>query len=301
MTKPTKTLPAGGSLALAALVSSLASCSTTYPRRDPTGDLFPSVRGNALDGTEVALPEAGSGAPLLLLVGYEQDAQFDIDRWLLGLSQAGVQVRTYEVPAIAGMVPRMISGAIDGGMRRGIPAEDWGAVVTLYDDAAPVAALTGSEDGLTGRVLLLDGDGRVTFFHDRGYSVGSLERLQAALAKLEPAGAAAAISVLEAPQAGVLVGNWKADLRPTPDAEPYFAPFVVTSATENALTGSFYGSPIREGRVNVLWGKPYFAFVTDDGSGSYHTAGYWEAGTLHGTTHSLGRDFVSVWTAELEQ
>lgn len=83
------------------------------------------------------------------------------------------------------MVPRMISGTIDGGMRRGIPEEDWGGVVTLYgDDAASVAAFTGDADGLTGRALLLDENGRVAFFHDRGYSVGTLMQLREALAEL---------------------------------------------------------------------------------------------------------------------
>lgn len=171
--------------ALAALAVGLAlstgACSTSHARRDPTGETFPSVRGQSLDGRELRLPEVGAGAPLLLLVGYDQDAQFDLDRWLLGLNDAGVDVRLFEVPTIPGMVPRLLSGVIDNGMRRGIPEEDWGLVVTVYGDAEQIARFTGDADGLTGRVLLLDATGRVVFFHDRGYSVGTLRRLQAAL------------------------------------------------------------------------------------------------------------------------
>ena len=70
-------------------------------------------------------------------------------------------------------------------MRRGSPAEDWAGVVTLYGDAAKLAAFTGNDDGLTGRVVLLDGEGRVVFFHDRGYSVGKLRELQAARAAID--------------------------------------------------------------------------------------------------------------------
>ena len=169
-------------VALGALVLlGLSACGTTYERRDPTGEVFPSVRGEALDGRQVALPEIGSGKPLLLLIGYDQDAQFDIDRWLLGLTESGVSVRLFEVPTLPGMIPRMIAGTIDGGMRRGIPEEDWGLVVTVYDDAEQIARFTGNRDGLTGRVVLLDGDGKVVFFHDRGYSVGTLQRLRAAI------------------------------------------------------------------------------------------------------------------------
>jgi hypothetical protein len=157
----------------------LASCSTTWPRRDPTGEMFPSVTGTSLSGAPVALPDVGHGSPLLLLVGYDQDAQFDLDRWLLALDQVGWRVTTFEVPTLPGLFPRLLAGTIDSGMRRGIPAEDWASVVTVYGDAARLAAFTGDEDGLTGRVLLLDGTGKVAFFHDRGFSVGTLRQLQA--------------------------------------------------------------------------------------------------------------------------
>ncbi len=164
-------------LAAAAIALLSTACSTTHPRRDPTGEVFPTVAGTSLAGDPVTLPSPFGGEPLLLLIGYEQDAQFDLDRWLFGLDQAGWRVRTFEVPTIPGMVPRLLSGTIDSGMRRGIPQEDWASVVTVYGDADTIAAFTGNADGLTGRVLLLDPAGKVVFFHDRGYSVGTLRRL----------------------------------------------------------------------------------------------------------------------------
>lgn len=168
--------------ATSALLLALAatSCSSTWPRRDPTGEVFPTVTGESLAGATVTLPAVGRGEPLLLLVGYEQETQFDLDRWLLALDEAGWRVTTFEVPTLPGMMPRLFAGMIDGGMRRGIPQEDWAGVVTLYGDAAPVARFTGNEDALPGRVLLLDGEGKVVFFHDRGFSVGTLRRLEAA-------------------------------------------------------------------------------------------------------------------------
>lgn len=169
-----------GLLALAA-VAATTSCSTTYPRRDPTGEVFPTVAGTSLAGQQVTFPDVGRGAPMLLLIGYEQNTQFDLDRWVQGLELAGAQVRAFELPTIPGMLPRMFSGYIDGGMRRGIPQEDWLGVVTLYGDAAKVAEFTGNDDGLPGRIVLLDGTGKVVFFHDRGYSLGTLKKLQEAL------------------------------------------------------------------------------------------------------------------------
>lgn len=175
-----------GALTLIAIVAVtfLGGCASTYPRRDPTGEPFPRVMGSSLEGDEVVLPDVGRGDPLLLLVGYKQNAQFDIDRWLIGLSETGIKVKAFEVPTISGMIPGMISGTIDRGMQRGIPSEDWGAVVTVYDDADKIARFTGNADGLTGRVLVLDGAGKVVFFHDQGFSVSSLQRMRKRLDQL---------------------------------------------------------------------------------------------------------------------
>ena len=55
----------------------------------------------------------------------------------------------------------------------------------MYDDADKIARFTGNENGLPARVFLLDAQGRVVFFHDQGYSVGSLMRLKEALPQLK--------------------------------------------------------------------------------------------------------------------
>jgi len=98
------------------------------------------------------------------------------------------------------------------------------------------------------------------------------------------------------PQA--LVGSWKVDLRPTPDAEPYYQEFVVRSVEGGDLAATFYGTEVSEGSVNADWGRVHFAFVTEDGSGLYNTSGVLENGNLEGRTHALGRGFLSVWSAK---
>lgn len=60
-------------------------CASTVPNRDPTGEVFPTVTGESLEENEVTLPDAFAGEPVVLLVGYRQGTQFDIDRWILGL------------------------------------------------------------------------------------------------------------------------------------------------------------------------------------------------------------------------
>lgn len=167
--------------AAAALAMAIPACATKNPNRECIGERFPEVAGTALDGKEWRLPAATAGEPAVILVGYLQEAQFDADRWLFGLLQAETPARLLEVPTLPGLFPRVIAGAIDGGMRSGIPSEDWQAVVTLYgSDAAKVAAFTGTERGRNIRVLLLDQAGRVIWFHDRGFSAGKLLELDRA-------------------------------------------------------------------------------------------------------------------------
>ncbi len=146
-------------------------CAVTYDNRNPVSEPFPSVVGKSLEKEDVRLPQDLAGAPAVLLVGYVQRTQFDIDRWLMGLIQADVRAKILEIPTIPGLVPTMISGWIDDGMRSGIPEEDWAVVVTLYGKSAkPVAKFTGNQRGANARVLVLDANGEVVWFSDRGYS-----------------------------------------------------------------------------------------------------------------------------------
>ena len=169
---------------MALLLFLLSACSSVVVNQDPTGQVFPSVRGTSLAGESYTLPDDFAGKPLVLLVGYKQRSQFDLDRWILGLVQLQTPVRIVEVPTIKGLIPGMFANQIDAGMRKGIPEEDWGAVVTVYDEAAPIVEFTGNENGSNGRVLLLDKQGKVVWFADRGYSAGQVKALDEAVRAL---------------------------------------------------------------------------------------------------------------------
>ncbi len=178
-------LPIGPALGL--LLATIATgCSSVTPNRNPVGEPFPTVRGTSLAGADWTLPGDLAGAPALLLIGYVQNAQFDLDRWMVGIDQLGIEVRYYEIPTIDGLVPGLFAGSIDGGMRRGIPEELWGGVITVYGDADRIVALTGDENPNNGRIALLDGDGRIVWFHDRGFSPLHLRQLADAVRALTP-------------------------------------------------------------------------------------------------------------------
>ncbi|MEL0640780.1 hypothetical protein V6260_09215 [Pseudoalteromonas aliena] len=159
----------------------LSACTTQYPNQQLTGKQFPSISGESLDQSMVTIPNDFKADKTLLLIGYKQDSQFDIDRWLIGLDMAGITLPTYELPTIAGMAPRMFSTFIDSGMRKGIPKELWGGVITIYRDGETVQKFTGNQSPNNSRVILINSSGEILYFYDRGFSVDALNKLKATL------------------------------------------------------------------------------------------------------------------------
>lgn len=101
------------------------------------------------------------------------------------------------------------------------------------------------------------------------------------------------------PEPSVLIGEWKVDLRPTPLSAPYFQRLVITELGDRTFKGTFYyDSEIKEARINRDWEELTIAFITEDGTGAYNTVARLEGDILKGTTHSIGRDFLSIWSAE---
>ena len=163
----------------------LAGCATTYTNRNPVGEFFPEISGQTLEKKEVELPEYFSGSEVILLLGYKMDSQFDIDRWLIGLDQTKTEAKVYELPTIQGLFPRMFQTFIDEGMRSGIPKELWGGVITIYGDGATLQEFTGNENPNNARALLLNKDGKIIYFYDRGFSVIALNELREELEELK--------------------------------------------------------------------------------------------------------------------
>ncbi|WP_104735923.1 hypothetical protein [Hanstruepera ponticola] len=98
-------------------------------------------------------------------------------------------------------------------------------------------------------------------------------------------------------QNDLLTGKWKVDLRPAPNSDEYYQPFLVKSINNNTFTGTFYGSDIKNALINENWSKLYFAFSTSDQSNDYYHSGYLENGKLYGITYCPNREFTAPWTA----
>ncbi|MFX0556745.1 serine hydrolase domain-containing protein [Maribacter sp. CXY002] len=95
-------------------------------------------------------------------------------------------------------------------------------------------------------------------------------------------------------------GNWKIDLRPTPNSEPYLKDLYITEVSGNGFSGEFYGSQFSNALVNNDWGKLHFAFTTIDNSYTYYHSGYFSGNRIYGTSYSEGRKFISYWQGTKE-
>ena len=164
------------------MVSILSGCASyDYAGTVSVGDKMVEASGESLEGNTVKMPADFSGQYTLLLFGYVQNSQFDIDRWLIGLDMTQTKVAAYEIPAIQGMAPRMFSTFIDNGMRKGIPKELWKGVVTVYEDGEKLQRFTGNQNPNNARVMLLNENGVIEYFYDRGFSVDALNKVRSIL------------------------------------------------------------------------------------------------------------------------
>ena len=159
----------------------LFGCTKKFDNKSPIGQKFPSVKGQALDKKNYRIPEDFYGEKILFLIGFVQNTQFDIDRWTIGLDQTSISVKTFELPATQGLIPIYFKTRLDDSMRRGIPNEIWGGVITIYKDGLKIQEFTGNENPNNSRLVLLDESGEVVFFHDRGFSVKALNELNESL------------------------------------------------------------------------------------------------------------------------
>jgi hypothetical protein len=76
------------------------------------------------------------------------------------------------------MFPRMFSTYIDNGMRRGIPKKLWKGVITVYADGDKLQQFTGNQNPNNARIILLDENGHIIYFYDRGFGVEALNAVR---------------------------------------------------------------------------------------------------------------------------
>lgn len=153
-----------------------------------TGDTLPELRGEFLNGKPAVLPQAASGRPALLLLGFTYDSRVAVETWAARFREqyksAGDSVTFYEIPMIGGMA-RMGKWFIDSGMRKGTPKQDWEHVITVYGGVSPWKTRTGFRDPKAAYLILMDGAGKIVWRHsDSGFDEQAFASMRDAIDKL---------------------------------------------------------------------------------------------------------------------
>ena len=95
-----------------------------------------------------------------------------------------------------------------------------------------------------------------------------------------------------------LIGTWEIDLRPSPDSDPYLKDFIITKTSETTFKGTFYGSNVKNGLINLRFGDPYLAFKSQDRSNTYYHFAKIVDGKLEGLTYSEDRQLIQPWKGQ---
>ena len=137
-----------------------------------------------LEGWTVELPEGLSGAVNLVVLAFERDHQYPIETWLPHFARLEEQfpgLEVWEVPALSRGY-RIWRGAIDGGMRAGIPDRHVRRhTLTAYLNLGDLQRSLELPDLDDIYLLLVDRTGDVRWRGRGGYSEATLAALSVAL------------------------------------------------------------------------------------------------------------------------
>lgn len=146
---------------------------------------FPTLKTKDLNGEQRDLPESFKGEINLIIVGYQEWHQTEIDTWLSLADQLEAEFpdfHYYELPVVGSMGPfgRM---QLDFWMRQGIPNRTTRErTLTLYIDRAGFRQSLNIERDETIALLLLDRSDRVIWQGYGPYTESNAAGLRAALA-----------------------------------------------------------------------------------------------------------------------
>lgn len=126
--------------------------------------MFPTLRGENLEGRAFTLPRDLEGEAILLLVAFKREQQAEINTWFSAadtLEKRCDGFRYYEIPTISRGY-RWMRFIIDGGMRSGIEdLEQRRRTITVYTDTEAFRDSLGIEGPDAIHALLLDSSGHV--------------------------------------------------------------------------------------------------------------------------------------------
>ena len=122
------------------------------------GAALPHTEAETLSGKKIVLPDALTGRPTIVVIGFTKRSQSQTAAWSTQLAKdygTEPRLQRYSI-AVLDDVPAFIRGMAISGIRRGVPKEQQDNFIVLTHDAKPwrdIAGITNADDAY---VILVD-------------------------------------------------------------------------------------------------------------------------------------------------
>ncbi|HWC17662.1 MAG TPA: hypothetical protein VG498_11650 [Terriglobales bacterium] len=148
---------------------------------------IPHTESETLSGKKIILPDAFSGHPVLITIGFSRAGGDSAGRWGRDLRKelsGSPELRFYTIAAIQD-APKMIRGMIKHGMRSGTPKTEHDSFVVLENDENAWKKLAEFSDANDAYLLLVDSQAKVVWrAHGRNPDSQTLSGLKGEVAKV---------------------------------------------------------------------------------------------------------------------
>lgn len=126
---------------------------------------IPRTEAETLADRKIVLPDAFSGHPAILIIGFSRSGGDSAGRWDKQIRQDLAEDKDVRIFSIAELqdAPKLARGLIRHGMRGGIPKNEHDSFVLLYQDEDIWKKLAGFSDTNNAYILLVDSGGNISW------------------------------------------------------------------------------------------------------------------------------------------
>ena len=147
------------------------------------GETLPRIEGENLLGQKVTLPDASTGHPAVLVIGFSHASQNQTKAWGERLNKefpesSGVSVYSM---AVLEEVPRLVRGMASHGIKSGTPKEERARFLLLYHNEAELKMAADFSAPDDAYILLLDRSGTIRWHFHGAVTENALMQLQTEL------------------------------------------------------------------------------------------------------------------------
>ena len=127
------------------------------------GAALPHTEAETLTGKKIVLPDALTGRPSIVIVGFTKRSRSQTSAWATQLTKdygTETRLQRYSI-AVLDDVPAFIRGMVISGIRRGVPENQQDTFLILTHDAKPWRDLAGISNADDAYVILFDNTAHV--------------------------------------------------------------------------------------------------------------------------------------------